>query len=99
VGGGNEKENLTVAEFILHCLNKPNFLIRFVINRPRQDRRYAIDCSLLRGLGWKPQVSFEEGVRARVEWYRTYEGWWRKIMSGDFCTYYEQMGSRYLQEG
>ena len=95
----NEKENLTVAELILHCLNKPKSLIRFVTDRLGHDRRYAINCSRLRGLGWKPQVSFEEGIRATVEWYRTHEGWWKKIKSGEFRTYYEQMYDRRLQEG
>src|SRR5580765_4180852 len=99
VGGGNEKENLTGAELILDCLDKPQSLIRFVTDRPGHDRRYAIDCSRLRGLGWKPQVSFEEGIRATVEWYCTHEGWWRKIKSGEFRTYYEEMYGRRLQEG
>lgn len=99
VGGGNEKENLTVAELILHCLGKPQSLIRFVTDRPGHDRRYAVDCSRLRALGWQPKVSFEEGIRATVEWYRTHEGWWKKIKSGEFRTYYEQMYGRRLQEG
>src|SRR5712692_9028978 len=99
VGGGNEKENLTVAELILQCLGKPKSLIRFITVRPGHDRRYAIDCSRLRDLGWQPKVSFEEGIRKTVEWYRTHEGWWRKIKSGEFRTYYEQMYGRRLQEG
>ena len=99
VGGGNEKENLTVAELILHCLGKPQSLIRFVTDRPGHDLRYAVDCSRLRALGWQPKVSFEEGIRATVEWYRTHEGWWKKIKSGEFRTYYEQMYGRRLQEG
>jgi dTDP-glucose 4,6-dehydratase len=99
VGGGNEKENLTVAELILHCLGKPKSLIRFITDRPGHDRRYAIDCSRLRDLGWQPKLSFEEGIRKTVEWYRTHEGWWRKIKSGEFRIYYEQMYGRRLQEG
>jgi dTDP-glucose 4,6-dehydratase len=99
VGGGNEKENLAVAQLILRCLGKPESLIRFVTDRPGHDRRYAIDCSRLRGLGWKPQVSFEQGIRAAVDWYRKHEGWWRKIKSGEFRTYYEEMYARRLREG
>jgi dTDP-glucose 4,6-dehydratase len=99
VGGGNEKENLTVAELILHCLGKPKSLIRFITDRPGHDRRYAIDCSRLRDLGWQPKLSFEEGIRKTVEWYRTHECWWRKIKSGEFRIYYEQMYGRRLQEG
>jgi dTDP-glucose 4,6-dehydratase len=98
-GGGNEKENLTVAQLILHCLGKPKSLIRLVADRPGHDRRYAIDCSRLRDLGWQPKVSFEEGIRKTVQWYRTHEGWWKRIKSGEFRTYYEQMYGRRLQEG
>jgi dTDP-glucose 4,6-dehydratase len=58
VGGGNEKENLTVAELILQCLGKPKSLIRFVTDRLGHDRRYAIDCSRLGGRGWQPAVFF-----------------------------------------
>ncbi len=99
VGGGNEKENLTVAELILQHLDKPRSLMRFVTDRPGHDRRYAVDCSRLRALGWGPRVSFEEGIRATVEWYRKNESWWRKIKSGEFRAYYEQMYGKRLKEG
>ena len=98
VGGGNEKENLTVAELILLYLNKPKSLIRFVTDRPGHDRRYAIDCSRLHRLGWRPKVSFEEGIRTTVEWYRTHESWWKKIKSGEFRQYYDRQYGKRLQE-
>lgn len=99
VGGGNERENLAVAELILRCLGRPRSLIRFVTDRPGHDRRYAVDCSRLRALGWRPAVSFEDGIRATVEWYCSHESWWRKIKSGEFRTYYEQMYGKRLEEG
>ncbi len=99
VGGGNERENLAVAEMILQQLGKPMSLIRFVEDRPGHDRRYAVDCSRLRALGWAPTVPFEEGLRATVDWYRSHEGWWRKIKSGEFRAYYERMYGKRLREG
>ena len=100
IGGGNERENITVAERLLSCLGKPAQLIRFVRDRPGHDRRYAVDCSKLHALGWRPSVSFEDGLKATVEWYRTHESWWRPIKSGEFKRYYdEQYGKRLTEEG
>ena len=91
VGGGNERENIEVAERILTILGKPRSLLRFIEDRPGHDRRYAVDCSRLTRLGWGPTVSFDEGLLATVEWYRKHDQWWRKIKSGEFRAYYEQM--------
>jgi len=99
IGGGHELENLSLAEGILKNLGKPRSLIRFVQDRPGHDRRYAVDCSRLRTLGWTPTVSFEEGLRATVDWYRSHETWWRRIKSGEFRTYYQQMYGKRLREG
>jgi dTDP-glucose 4,6-dehydratase len=99
VGGGNERENITVAEQIVGHLGRSRDLIRLVQDRPGHDRRYAVDCSKLRRLGWSPAVLFEEGLRATIEWYREHEDWWRSIKSGEFLQYYEQQYRRRLQEG
>jgi dTDP-glucose 4,6-dehydratase len=99
IGGGNERENLTVAELIVESLGKPRSLIRFVQDRPGHDRRYAVDCTRVGALGWRPAVGFDEGLRQTVEWYRTHEGWWRKIKSGEFREYYRQQYLKRLQEG
>jgi len=99
VGGGNEQENLTVAEAILSHLGKSKSLIRFVEDRPGHDRRYAVNCSRARSLGWTPVVPFEQGLRDTVDWYRTHAAWWRKIKSGEFRTYYEQMYAKRIREG
>lgn len=99
VGGGNERENLTVAGAILAHLGKPKSLLRLVQDRPGHDRRYAVDCSRLQALGWDPTLSFEQGLRDTVEWYRSHESWWRKIKSGEFRAYYEQMYRQRLNSG
>ena len=98
IGGGHELENLSLAEGILENLGKPRSLIRFVQDRPGHDRRYAVDCGRLRTLGWTPTVSFEEGLRATVDWYRSHERWWRRIKSGEFRTYYQQMYGKRLEQ-
>ena len=98
IGGGHELENLSLAEGILKNLGKPRSLIRFVEDRPGHDRRYAVDCSRLRTLGWTPTVSFEEGLRATVDWYRSHERWWRRIKSGEFRTYYQEMYGKRLEQ-
>ncbi len=98
IGGGNEQENITVAEMILKHLGKPMELIRFVKDRPGHDRRYAVDWSRLRLLDWSPRVRFEEGLCATVDWYRTHESWWRKIKAGEFRAYYEEVYRKRLEE-
>lgn len=99
VGGGNERENILVAEQIVAALGKSRSLIRFVQDRPGHDRRYSIDCSRLRALGWAPHVPFEEGLKQTVEWYRTHEDWWRKIKSGEFKEFYRQQYGTRLEKG
>ena len=99
IGGGNERENLAVAEFIVECVGKPRSLIRLVEDRPGHDRRYAVNCTRAGSLGWRPDIPFEEGLRQTVQWYRDNEPWWRKIKSGEFREYYRRQYTKRLQEG
>lgn len=92
IGGQSERPNLVVAQTILDSLGKPHSLIRHVADRPGHDRRYAIDFSKIkRELGWKPTISFEEGIRLTIEWYQTHQEWWRKIKTGEYLAYYDRM--------
>jgi dTDP-glucose 4,6-dehydratase len=92
IGGSSERTNLSVAKIILDCLEKPHSLLRFVADRPGHDRRYAIDFSKIkRELGWKPAISFEEGVRLTIDWYQSYRSWWKKIKTGEYLAYYKRM--------
>jgi len=92
VGGRSERTNLSVVQTVLDHLGKSHSLIRFVKDRPGHDRRYAIDFSKIeRDLKWRPQVSFEEGIRLTVEWYQEHRPWWRKIKSGEYMSYYKRM--------
>ena len=64
VGGGNEIENLTTTTRLLELTGRDESHIRYVTDRPGHDRRYALDTSKLQGLGWRPEVTFDEGLRA-----------------------------------
>jgi dTDP-glucose 4,6-dehydratase len=88
--GGEERENLDVTHAILELTGKDESLIRHVEDRPGHDRRYALDDSKLRSLGWAPQHSFGDGgLAATVDWYSEHRAWWEPIKSGEFRAYYE----------
>ncbi|MBR3190176.1 dTDP-glucose 4,6-dehydratase [Bosea sp. (in: a-proteobacteria)] len=92
VGGSAERSNLEVVKAICALMDElvPDAtigprenLIRFVADRPGHDQRYAIDASKIeRELGWRPQESFESGLRNTVQWYLENRDWWGRIRSG-----------------
>ncbi|MFQ5652339.1 MAG: dTDP-glucose 4,6-dehydratase [bacterium] len=90
IGGDNEKTNLHITDYILTRLGKPESLKRFVTDRPGHDRRYALDCSKLHGLGWKPKHPFEAAMDKTIQWYIENKEWWQKIKSGEYLEYYQQ---------
>jgi dTDP-glucose 4,6-dehydratase len=92
IGGCNEKTNLEVIDLILNRLGKPKSLIKHVTDRPGHDRRYAIDAGkIMNKLGWKPSVSFEEGMNKTIDWYLENSQWLDNVVSGDYQKYYESM--------
>ena len=75
-------------------------LVRHVDDRPGHDRRYAVDSSKLRALGWTPSRSFDAGgLEETVEWYRENRDWWEPIKSGDYQRYYESSTPRVSARG
>ena len=80
IGGGNEVANIDLTRRILSLTGRPMSLIRPVTDRLGHDRRYALDTTKLRSLGWVPEVDFEEGLAATVRWYQENEQWWRQIL-------------------
>jgi dTDP-glucose 4,6-dehydratase len=96
IGGGNLVANVELTRRILALLDRPESLIQPVTDRPGHDRRYCLDTSKLRGLGWAPSMPFAGGLRATVDWYQGNEWWWRPIKQGDpaFRTYYERQYGR-----
>jgi len=95
IAGGNERENIELTHKILNCLGKDESLIRLVQDRPGHDRRYSIDASKLKGLGWSPEMDWDAGIESTVKWYQDNEWWWRKIKTGEYLAYYKrQYGDR-----
>ncbi len=70
ISADDERQNIDTAKMILKILGKPESLLSFVADRPGHDWRYALDSSNTRKLGWKPKVSFEEGIKKTVAWYQ-----------------------------
>lgn len=79
IGGNAEKTNLEIAKLICQLTGNSEQLIEFVADRPGHDRRYAMNFSkIMRELGWRPRVSFEQGMKQTVEWYKNNVEWWKK---------------------
>lgn len=94
IGGHNERTNLQVVQGICALLDEllpgaphaPHAqLITFVADRPGHDQRYAIDAGKIeRELGWRPQESFESGLRKTVQWYLDHRTWWQHVLDGSY---------------
>ncbi|MBU2475975.1 dTDP-glucose 4,6-dehydratase [Candidatus Micrarchaeota archaeon] len=78
-GAGNEKTNLGITEFILNELGKGKEFIEFVEDRKGHDLRYALDCSKIKELGFKPEHSFESALKETVSWYKNNSWWWKPL--------------------
>lgn len=95
VGGGNEVPNIEMVRKVLRYCGRREDLIEHIKDRPGHDRRYAIDSSKLRELGWEPSVSLAEGLDMTLQWYSRNKRWLRDVMSGAYREYYKKMyGSR-----
>jgi len=90
VGGDDERENLEIVSRILELTGADESLVRHVQDRAGHDRRYSLDTSKLRSLGWAPQKRFDEGIAETVAWYRDNRSWWAPIKSGEYREYYER---------
>ncbi|HUO25117.1 MAG TPA: dTDP-glucose 4,6-dehydratase [Candidatus Aquilonibacter sp.] len=98
LGGGNEKRNLDIVETICDLVDEMSprdsasrrELITFVKDRPGHDRRYAMDASKIeRELGWRPQETFESGLRKTVRWYLDNQAWVQDVTSGNYRQWIE----------
>jgi dTDP-glucose 4,6-dehydratase len=90
VGGGNERENVAIANAILKKLDAPRDLLTHVTDRQGHDRRYSVDSSKIRALGWKPEVDFDSGLSETIRWYCDHREWWAPLRSGAYAAYYEE---------
>ncbi|MBW6511551.1 MAG: dTDP-glucose 4,6-dehydratase [Desulfuromonadaceae bacterium] len=102
VGGNNEKQNIEIVQTVCDILDQKvgllpsgeprRSLIRFVKDRPGHDRRYAIDAGKIAAeLGWKPSVTFAEGIVKTIDWYLANPDWVAAVVDGSYQEYYRQM--------
>ncbi len=98
IGGFNEWQNIDLIKLLCKLMDQKlgrdtgssEKLITYVKNRPGHDKRYAIDANKIsRELGWKPSVTFENGLRKTIDWYLNNEEWLKNVTSGKYQEYYE----------
>lgn len=90
IGADSEKTNKEITEIILKQLGKDEGSIEYVKDRLGHDRRYALDSTKLKNLGWKPEYDFETAIKETIEWYKNNPVWWKKIKSGEYLEYYKK---------
>lgn len=99
IGGFNEWQNIDLVKLLCQQMDaklgraagESEKLISYVKDRPGHDLRYAIDASKInKELGWKPSVTFEQGLAKTIDWYLTNEQWLKNVTSGDYRKYYEE---------
>jgi dTDP-glucose 4,6-dehydratase len=82
IGGGRELNNLEITKLILEAMDSDESSIEYIEDRKGHDFRYSVDWSKINHeLGYKPQVSFEDGLRETIEWYKNNEAWWKPLKS------------------
>ncbi|OQY95693.1 MAG: dTDP-glucose 4,6-dehydratase [Sphingobacteriales bacterium UTBCD1] len=99
IGGFNEWKNIDLIKLLCRLMDKKlkrtpgssEQLITYVKDRPGHDRRYAIDASKInRELGWKPSVTFEQGLSETIDWYLENTEWLKRVTNGEYLKYYEE---------
>ncbi len=95
IGTGDEIPNIDLTKKILTLVGASDDMIEPVTDRLGHDRRYAVDSTKLRTLGWQPQQSFDEGLAQTVQWYKDNESWWKPLKSGEkYKEYYQKQYSK-----
>ncbi len=80
IGGGRELNNLQITDLILKAMGADESSIEYVEDRKGHDIRYSVDWTKInRELGYEPQVTFEDGLRETIKWYRENESWWKPL--------------------
>ena len=102
IGGFNEWKNIDLVKLLCKVMDEKlgraagesANLITYVKDRPGHDLRYAIDASKInKELGWKPTVTFEEGLEQTIDWYLANTDWLNNVTSGEYAKYYEKQYS------
>jgi dTDP-glucose 4,6-dehydratase len=91
IAANEEHENVELVRLIIDHLGADSSLVQNVEDRAGHDRRYSLDTTRLRSLGWEPRKQWESGIRSTIDWYRENRSWWEPIKRSDgFRAYYEQ---------
>lgn len=102
IGGFNEWQNIDLVKLLCDIMDRKlgrdtgssRELITYVKDRPGHDLRYAIDATKInRELGWKPSVTFEEGLEKTIDWYLSNGDWLSNVTSGEYANYYKKQYS------
>ena len=80
IGGGKEIANIELTRTILKLLGKGEELIKHVKDRPGHDKRYALDISKIKRLGWQPRHDFISALEDTIEWYKDNRAWWKRLI-------------------
>lgn len=80
IGSGNEITNIDITTMLLKELHKPESLIEFVLDRKGHDRRYSLDTTKIKKLGWKPRHDFKTALSKTIRWYAENEWWWKSLI-------------------
>ena len=98
IGARNERRNIDVVRSLLDALGKPHTLIKFVTDRPGHDRRYAIDPTRAESeLGWRPQLTWDQGLEMTIKWYSDNQAWVDHIRNGEYRNYYRDLYAERLE--
>jgi dTDP-glucose 4,6-dehydratase len=102
IGGFNEWQNIDLVKLLCQIMDvklgrvsgTSEGLISYVKDRPGHDLRYAIDATKInKELGWKPSVTFEQGLERTVDWYLNNDTWLKNVTSGEYANYYKKQYS------
>tara|TARA_B100000029_G_scaffold515020_1_gene620119 strand:- start:13252 stop:14256 length:1005 start_codon:yes stop_codon:yes gene_type:complete len=90
VGTNYEVSGTDLADAVLNLLDRPKNLRKFVRDRSGHDLRYALDCSAIKSLGWRPRYDFQTMLEITTQWYIDHKQWWQEIKkSSNYQNYYE----------
>ncbi len=92
IAGGSEMQNIEILNAILELMRRPSSEIEYVKDRLAHDRRYSLDDSKLRKIGWRPKYGFKDALGMTIDWYQKNRDWWEKIKnkSADYKAYYNK---------
>lgn len=84
IGTDYELSNIEIAKVLIEKLGKDESYIEIIADRPFNDRRYSLHLDKISSLGWKPEISLEEGINKTINWYKNNAWWWTDVLKKEF---------------